>query len=66
MTETIVRNNIIYYTQMCRIFHKPNIIPNGDILHFLTLTMPNFLNGIIHLPFMELSIIILRDIKMKT
>ena len=32
----------------------------------LALTMPNFLNGIIHLPFIELSIIIFRDIKMKT
>ena len=32
----------------------------------LTLIMPNFLNGIIHLPFLALSIIIFRDIKMKT
>ena len=32
----------------------------------LTLIMPNFLNGIIHLTFLTLSIIILRDIKMKT
>ena len=32
----------------------------------LTLTMPNFLNGIISLPFLALSIIIFRDIKMKT
>ena len=32
----------------------------------LALTMLNFLNGIIHLLFLALSIIILRDIKMKT
>ena len=32
----------------------------------LTLIMPNFLNGKIHLPFLALSIIIFRDIKMKT
>ena len=31
----------------------------------LTLTMSNFLNGNIHLPFMELSILIFRVIKMK-
>ena len=35
-------------------------------LIILTLTMANFLNGIIQLPFLALSIIILRDIKMKT
>ena len=34
--------------------------------NFLTLSMLNFLNGIIHLPFLALSIIILRDIKMRT
>ena len=33
---------------------------------FLTLTMPNFLNEIILLTFLALSIIIFRDIKMKT
>ena len=33
---------------------------------YLTLTMPNFLNGITHLPFLALSIISFRDIKMKT
>ena len=32
----------------------------------LNLTMPNFLNGIIHLQFLALSIINFRDIKMKT
>ena len=32
----------------------------------LTLTMPNFLNGTIHLTFLALSIIIFRDIKIKT
>ena len=32
----------------------------------ITLTMPNFINGIIHLPFLALSIIIFRDIKMRT
>ena len=32
----------------------------------LTLTMPNYLIGIIHLQFMALSIIIFRDIKMKS
>ena len=32
----------------------------------LTLTIPNFLNGVIHLSCMELSIIFFRDIKMKT
>ena len=37
-----------------------------SLSHILTLTMPNFLNGIIHLPFLALSIIIFRDIKMKT
>ena len=30
----------------------------------LTITMTNFLNGIIHLPFSEHSIIIFRDVKM--
>ena len=32
----------------------------------LTLTMPNILNGIIHLTFLALSITIFRDIKMKS
>ena len=32
----------------------------------LTLTLLNFLNGIIQLPFLELSIIIFKDIKMRT
>ena len=32
----------------------------------LTLIMPNYLNGIIHLTFLALSVIILRNIKMKT
>ena len=34
--------------------------------YVLTLYLLNFLNGIIHLPFMELSIIIFRNSKMKT
>ena len=37
-----------------------------NITGVLTLFMPNFLNGIIHLQFLALSIIILRDIKMET
>ena len=35
-------------------------------LTLLTINVPNFLNGIIHFPFLTLSIIIFRDIKMKT
>ena len=33
-----------------------------SVLYLLSLNLPNFLNGIIRLPFMELSIIIFRDI----
>ena len=36
-----------------------------DFLYPLILTMPNLLNGIIHLLFSEFSIIIFRDVKMK-
>ena len=32
----------------------------------LTLNLLNYLNGIIHLPFLGLSIIIIRNIKMRT
>ena len=39
-------------------------ISNDEII--LTLNLLNFFNGIIHLPFLELSIIIFREIKMKT
>ena len=45
--------------------HHMKIINANNKQVNLTLTMPSFLNGIIHLPFMELSIIIFRDIKMK-
>ena len=37
-----------------------------DTNFVLTLTMPNSLNRIIHIPFLALSNIIFRDIKMKT
>ena len=46
------------------------ILTDAQFIHgstcCLTLTMLNFLIGIIHLTFLALSIIILRDIKMKT
>ena len=37
-----------------------------DTMYNLTLTLLNCLNGIIHLPFLEQSIIIFWDIKMRT
>ena len=37
-----------------------------DSLFMLTLFLMNFLNGVIHVPYLELSIIILRDIKVRT
>ena len=48
------------------IFCAPEQVIHEMFCLSLTLTMPNFLNGIIHLPFMEPSIINFRDIKMKT
>ena len=48
-----ISNDIVFQTN-----EKENIL--------LTLTMPNFLNGIFHPPFLELSIIIFSDVKMKT
>ena len=36
------------------------------VAELLTLTMPNSLNGIVHLTFLALSIILFRDMKMKT
>ena len=38
----------------------------GNILTTLTLNLLNFLNGIIHLPVLEMSIINFRNIKMRT
>ena len=44
-----------------------NIIYSRHIIYCaLTLTMPNLINGIIHLQFFALYIINFRDIKMKT
>ena len=37
-----------------------------NLMNFLTLNLMNFLNGIIHLPFLELSVIIIWDIKNRT
>ena len=51
---------------------KAQIIPTTLLQHksqgrqMLTLNLLNFLNGIIHFPFLELSIIIFRDIMMRT
>ena len=44
----------------------PVIVKILDYLPVLILNMPFFLNGINHLTFLELSIIIFRNIKMKT
>ena len=45
---------------------KHLIVITKQCVSDLTLTLPNFLYGIIHLPFLELSIIIFRDVKIKT
>ena len=60
----------------CNILGKRNKrkVVNGTVnikklnvsLSLLTLTMPNFLNGLIHLTFSTLSIIMFRDVKMRT
>ena len=44
----------------------PHMEMEGEEEVMLTLNMLNFLNGIIHLPFLELFIIVFMDIKMKT
>ena len=49
--------------------YMPYLIPrtrHSEHVPILTLTMINSINGKIHLPFLALSSIILRDIKMKT
>ena len=47
----------------CDRFNKAKLVSLFFLL--LIVTMLNFLNGIIHLPFLKLSIIIFRDIKMR-
>ena len=56
LAKTIMKHCVYKYS----LYKKENSIK----LSFLNLL--NFLNGIIHLPFLELSIIIFRDIKMRT
>ena len=53
-------------TPLCCTENKFLLIFMGLQNTTLTLTMPNFLNGIIRLPILELSIIIFRGIKMRT
>ena len=52
-----------FYRKKLRL--QNNVFCNIHLLHklLLTLNLLNFLNGLIHLPFLELSIIIFREIK---
>ena len=56
---------VIFYIETCKMFTTSYRL-FLEHFHTLTLNLPNFLNGVIHLTFLALSIIILRDIKMKT
>ena len=62
------RFHIVNSKQICqKLTLSNNFVVMGDMKRFyLTLTMPNFINGKTHLPFLALSIITFRDIKMKT
>ena len=60
--KTLVKDDCTPTSPRCKyISGDHNSFPKG-----ITLIMSNFLNGIIHLTFSALSIIIFRDIKMKT
>ena len=64
IVKQIIKNiEVKILDQLGDVVQFQNVYNNGYIL---TITMPNFLNGIIHLIFLTLSIIIFRDIKMKT
>ena len=56
LNQTFFSDKIVYLEGL---HLQQGLVLQTFILDNLTLTMPNFLNGIIHITFLELSIIIL-------
>ena len=58
--------NSLTHTIIAVVYHSAYKWNKHAILLYLTINLLNSLNGIIHLPFLGLSIFIFRDIEMKT